>query len=230
MDKKAKNITIFLLGILPALFAQIIGAYFYFIAFAGTGFAQILYAGVKVFIFAWPIFWYFVAFKPAKFENRDLKCSIFWGMVTGLLIGGVILDSYFLFRDYFDSYHGVFYEKVRDFNIESYYLYVGIVFSIFHSLLEEYYWRWFVLKGLMLKMPFWPAAIIGSAAFAGHHYIVLSQFFDPVMTGIFGTAVGVGGLIWCYLYKTYGSIIGPWISHFWVDRGLVLVGYYVMFA
>ena len=46
---------------------------------------------------------------------------------------------------------------------------VGLFYSLVHSLLEEYYWRWFVFRGLRRHLNLWPAIAISSVAFMGHH-------------------------------------------------------------
>ena len=100
-------------------------------------------------------------------------------------------------------------------------------YSLFHSLLEEYYWRWFVFRQLRRLVPLWPAIVVSALGFMGHHVIVLSEFFKeaPWLAWLFSSAVAVGGVFWAWLYERTGSLFGPWLSHLLIDAGIFWVGY-----
>src|SRR5690606_430375 len=57
------------------------------------------------------------------------------------------------------------------------YIALGLFYSLVHSLLEEYYWRWFVFGQLRRLVDLWPAIVISALGFTAHHVIVLSTFF-----------------------------------------------------
>jgi uncharacterized protein len=104
---------------------------------------------------------------------------------------------------------------------------VGLFYSLVHSLLEEYYWRWFVFRGLRRHLNLWPAIAISSIAFMGHHVVVLGTYFgwDSFWTYFFSIATAVGGAFWAWLYERSGSIYGPWASHLLMDAGIFGLGY-----
>ena len=57
------------------------------------------------------------------------------------------------------------------------YVVLAAFLAVVHSLLEEYYWRWFVF-GRLRRLVSSPAAIlISSLAFMAHHVVVLGRFF-----------------------------------------------------
>jgi len=95
-----------------------------------------------------------------------------------------------------------------------------------HSLLEEYYWRWFVFGRLarLLKKR-WVPYVLASLGFAGHHYIVLGAFLPIWSAALLGSCVGLMGVVWCWLYRRQGSLAGCWISHLMADAAIVYVGY-----
>jgi membrane protease YdiL (CAAX protease family) len=108
------------------------------------------------------------------------------------------------------------------------FLAVALFVAIPHSLLEEYYWRWFVYGGLRRYLPLGAAMVLSSLAFMAHHVIILSVY----LPGQFGTLVvpfslGVasGGIVWCWLYDRTGTLYAPWISHLIVDAALMILGY-----
>jgi len=97
-----------------------------------------------------------------------------------------------------------------------------------HSLLEEYYWRWFVFGGLRQFMPLVPAMVLSSLAFMAHHVVVLyvylpGKFLTAVLP--FSLAIAVGGAVWAFLYERSGSIWSPWLSHLVIDAGIFVIGW-----
>jgi membrane protease YdiL (CAAX protease family) len=119
--------------------------------------------------------------------------------------------------------------KVSEFGIDTAWEYALLAgfYSLAHSLLEEYYWRWFVfgqLRGLSRPLP---AVAVSAAAFAGHHVIVLSAYFGgwTLGTALLSAAVGAGGIFWAWLYERSGSLLGPWLSHLLIDAGIFWIGY-----
>lgn len=100
---------------------------------------------------------------------------------------------------------------------------------IINSLIEEFYWRYFVFNGLKTKFSYIPAAIIGSIGFTLHHIIILSQYFSISFNIILGSIIGIAGFIWCMTLQKSNSIIGPWISHIIADLIIIIIGYRLIF-
>jgi membrane protease YdiL (CAAX protease family) len=119
--------------------------------------------------------------------------------------------------------------KIGGYGIDSVWEYAILAgfYCVFHSLLEEYYWRWFVFRQLRRLVPLWPAIIISALGFMGHHVIVLAEFFKETLwlAWLLSSAVAVGGVFWAWLYERTGSIFGPWLSHFLIDAGIFWIGY-----
>jgi membrane protease YdiL (CAAX protease family) len=155
----------------------------------------------------------------------------------GLLVAGSGLALYFgAFRHHhlFRNASVQIAEKIARFgaNEASRYFVVVALLTVVHSLLEEYYWRWFVFGGLTAHLAFWPAAVLSSLAFMAYHVIDLSVFFPGKLFSIvlpLGTCVAVGGIAWCWLYSHARSIYAPWISHLIIDAAIMGVGYDLLF-
>ena len=77
-------------------------------------------------------------------------------------------------------------------------------------------------------MSFSAAAILGSIAFAAHHLVVTAQFFPFAFAFFLSICVGIGGMLWCWLYHRQGTLAGAWISHLIADAGLMTVGHYLL--
>ncbi len=107
------------------------------------------------------------------------------------------------------------------------YVAVGVFYSLCHSALEEYYWRWFVFGQLRSRLRLVSAVAISSLAFMAHHVILLATYFgwSSPWTYVFSLSVAAGGTVWAWLYERSGSLAGPWLSHLVVDAAIFLVGY-----
>jgi membrane protease YdiL (CAAX protease family) len=112
-----------------------------------------------------------------------------------------------------------------------------VVFACFvtvpHSLLEEYYWRWFVFGRLRRVVARGWAIGLSSLGFAAFHVFPLNaylsgHFFSAVLP--FTACVAAGGAIWAWLYERTGSVYAPWLSHLIVDASLFVVGYDLFFV
>jgi membrane protease YdiL (CAAX protease family) len=99
-----------------------------------------------------------------------------------------------------------------------------------NSVVEEYVYRWFVLRQLRAFMPAtW--AVFGSAAiFTVHHVVAMSRYLDPWTTTISSLGVFNAGAIWCWLYLRYRSIWPGWISHAVADVAVFVIGGWLLFG
>lgn len=106
--------------------------------------------------------------------------------------------------------------------------------TLVHSLLEEYYWRWFAFGRLRRVARPATALVLSSLAFMLYHMVLLAEFFPGgagfVLAGLpFGLCTGVGAALWAWLYQRSGSIVVPWLCHLIVDAALFVVGYDLYF-
>ena len=111
------------------------------------------------------------------------------------------------------------------------YLALGGFYSLVHSFLEEYYFRWFVFGRARRLTGFVAAALMSAVSFMAHHVIVLAVFFGPSPHTLFlSFSIAIGGVLWAYHYERSGSLLGPWISHMLVDAGIFAVGYHMLYV
>jgi membrane protease YdiL (CAAX protease family) len=119
--------------------------------------------------------------------------------------------------------------KVRDLGLDSLWKYsaVAVFYAFAHSLLEEYYWRWFVYGQLQrMVRPSW-AVGISSLGFMAHHVVLLGTFFGwgTPLTYVLSLGVAIGGAFWAWLYTSSRSLFAPWLSHMLVDIAIFVIGY-----
>lgn len=113
--------------------------------------------------------------------------------------------------------------KISDLGIGSFVLFAAL-FSVVHSLFEEYYWRWFAL-GAGKKIIGSSAALVTSAAFGLHHIIILSQLFPLWFAIVGGMVTMLAGFMWCWMTVNSNSILPAWISHLFADATIMYIGW-----
>jgi membrane protease YdiL (CAAX protease family) len=209
--------------------------YFVILTSAPAAIQQTAYAVGKSIQFALPAVWIYLV-RRERFEWIRPTRS---GLLPNVLFGGAVvvlmMGLYHLWLNpsgYLapgsDAGEEVL-DKVQGFGVANVGNYAALAafYAIIHSGLEEYYWRWFVFGGLRRMMPLRSAIALSSAGFMLHHVILLGTYFDWALlpTALFSLAVGIGGIVWAWLYHRSGSVFGPWIGHLLIDAGIFLVGY-----
>jgi membrane protease YdiL (CAAX protease family) len=109
----------------------------------------------------------------------------------------------------------------------------AVFITVPHSLIEEYYWRWFVLGRLRRWLAAGPALALSAAGFAAHHVLLLSIYFPErfwLAVLPLSLCVVAGGVFWGWLYLRTGSLPAVWLSHLIVDAAVFVVVYDLFFA
>ena len=99
-----------------------------------------------------------------------------------------------------------------------------------NSLLEEYVWRWFVMRQAERLVGSHWAIALSAAGFTLHHVLAMATYFDARMTAVASLGVFSGGCIWSFCYVKYRSILPGYASHAIVDLVIFLIGYRVLFC
>lgn len=226
---------------LALLFAMIfpsIMTWLYFQALAGGGgqinrVQQGAYVGGKFIQFAFPIvFVWFASGRVPRLERMTMS-GVGLGLAFGLLVVGVILGVYFGFlRDspLLASMPRTLRHKLEEFGVATPggFLALCVFVAAIHSLLEEYYWRWFVFGRMRELLGVEGAIGLSSVGFMAHHVIVLDAYLpDQFWSGVvpFSLGVAVGGAFWAWLYQRSGTLLGPWLSHLIIDTSLFVIGW-----
>ncbi len=201
-----------------------------------TGTQQKIYLIVKIIQFAFPAVWtYFALHEPLRTRQPTLK-GVLMGIAFGCVVAGagiVVFNAYLRGTPTFASAAELMQRKIGAFGINSAakYFVLASFYSLFHSLLEEYYWRWFVFQQLERVAPLGIAIAISGLAFTLHHIVVLAVYFQgqPWLIATFASAIAIGGFFWAWLYHRSGSIFDTWLSHLLIDAGLFFgVGYQLL--
>ena len=213
--------------------------YFHLLAGHAPRLQQSAYGLGKILQFSFPMIW--VAFGlrlsvwraglPPLERKLSSAASVGFGLVmAALVVAGMFAIYRWLFPyDLVESLRASVTARVRGFSVDNWQKFaaLGLFYALVHSLLEEYYFRWFVFGRLRHLISFVPAMIISGLAFMSHHVIVLAHYFDGLSaeTVLLSLAIAVGGAIWAWQYERSRSLLGPWLSHLLVDAGIFLIGY-----
>lgn len=211
--------------------------YFYILADYSDATQKFGMSAGKVVQFGMPIFW-LVVIRRWKNDWRRPNAD---GMLLGLMFGVVI------FAIAVGVYHGWLKNtapmqqaaieinaKVAGMGLSSpmAFIALAVFYTVCHSLLEEYYWRWFVFGMLRQRMAVSAAIVLSSLGFMSHHVLVLAKFFGwaSIGTWFFSLSVAVGGAVWAWQYQKTGRLYSAWLGHALVDAAIFTIGYSMLTA
>lgn len=201
-----------------------------------AGIQQAIYSIAKVVQFGFPAVWVLAVLKHRPHWHRPITRGLGMGVIFGLAVAGAMVALYMLWlrdSDLFRPAQAEIVDKIQGMQLAKPWRFglLGVFYSLVHSLLEEYYWRWFVFGQLRRYCSLGFAIGVSSLGFAAHHVIVLATYFgvtEPVVW-LFSAAIAVGGAVWAWLYERSGSLLGPWMSHLIVDAAIFAIGYSIAF-
>ena len=226
--------------IFPSLVTYV---YFNLLADSAPLLQQSAYGIGKTLQFALPVVWVWFFYRHRlsfKREVRDgsdqpaTKPGIGLGIGFGLLVAVsmvVLFQVVLAGSPAGERLAGMVKDKIDSMGLASVgmYIAIGVFYTVFHSFMEEYYWRWFVYD---LAKRFYSrvgANVISSIGFAAHHVILLAFFFgwDSPWTYVLSTAIAVGGVVWAWMYERDRTLWSAWVSHGIVDAGIFTLGYFI---
>src|SRR5262249_33633196 len=139
--------------------------------------AQLAYGIGKLIQFALPIayVWYFDS-GELRLTGPTVRGLLF-GFGFGLVVALAMLGLYFGGLDpsrLFAETRAKVYRLLRDMDwaTPGRYLLLGVFYAVVHSLLEEYYWRWFAFGRLRRYLPLGAAIALSAIGFTAHHVVI----------------------------------------------------------
>lgn len=175
--------------------------------------------------------------RREQFDRPTYQHSALVGLLFGIVVAGAMFAIFFsvlLPNAIMVGPREEALKKVSGFGLNSpaALIGLGVFYSLVHSAMEEYYWRWFIFRELHERMNLAPAAIISGLGFMSHHVLVLAKYFgwNSPLTWLFSLGIAIGGSIWALIYRRFGTILGPWLSHLLVDAAIFAIGYHLLFV
>ena len=193
----------------------------------GTG----LWAAAKVWMVALPLLWLLrVDRKPLRW-SPPTKAGLAAGALVGVVAAALIFAVFGLWGAAWIDPTGMrsILEPVG-LTSKGIYLAAAAYWILCNSILEEYVYRWFIFKRAKTLWGSRWAVVASAAAFVLHHAIVLSIYFDWRVTVLACAGIFVGGVLWSMLYRKYGNIWAPYVSHAIIDVAVFAVGWVLLFG
>jgi membrane protease YdiL (CAAX protease family) len=222
-------------GLALALLLPSVLTWCYFVALAESPRAtqQAVYALGKIVQFGFPLaFVVLVAREPVQFRWR-WRSGLHEGVLSGIVIMAFIIGLWSVLARtgatlVVDLVPNVS-AKIASLGVATPLRYASLTlfYSVVHTFLEEYYWRWFVFARLRRRTSLNLSIALSSVGFMAHHIIVMGVYAgrSSPYTYIFSVAVAIGGAYWAWLYERSKTLVAPWVSHFFVDVAIFGVGY-----
>lgn len=210
--------------------------YFVFMNGQETSSQNTVFSVLKAIQFSFPAIFVFLVCR----ESIELPVWKKPAIKVGLIFGGMILVAALLLyfcilkgsAPYFHLKSKVL-GKVQGFGLNSIWAYAAFAtfYSLVHSAMEEYYWRWFVYKRLTRTISDPLAIAVSSLGFMAHHVVIMVVFFGLTspLAYLLSMGVAVGGGVWAWLYGRSGNFVAVWVSHAIIDMGLFIIGYDLIF-
>lgn len=212
----------------------------YFLPENPTLWHQILYILTKSFTLAAPfLFWKKLGApnwknflkvldgtSPTKRRFTSLSPGVLRGMALGLAMGLVVEVAYrCLSLETQVSALIRIQQKITSMGISEHFWLYAILLSLAHSLLEEFYWRFFLFNAwkkfssnkLLINLT-------SALSFALHHFVVAVFYFKD-LGYLLGFGVMIGAIIWQFTYEKEKNLKAVWISHIVIDVVLMSFGF-----
>jgi membrane protease YdiL (CAAX protease family) len=187
-------------------------------ALAGT----VIWLLCKVAIILFPALWHSkvdageFGYSPLNPENRTK--AIAEGCAAGLAISAIILLAYRLAGPLIDPNSTG--DQLRAIGLDS----LGVVIAallfwiFFNSIVEEYVYRWFIIRQwISLSGNQTTAILVSASIFSLHHIVGLALISGALVAVVGGIGVFGGGVIFSWLYLRHESIWPAWIAHAFAD-------------
>ena len=216
-------------------------AYFYWLSHTAASTQQSVFGIGKLIQFGFPLAWTATFYRHRirdffkRSETSDSKRWLLIAVGFGIFVIAAMLGMYFLVLNGSaagETLTANATAKISDLGVShwSQYAAVGLFYCVCHSLLEEYYWRWFVYDGLKNYMPTMAANVLSGVGFMAHHVVLLSVYFGLTspLTWLCSASIALGGIVWAWMYESSGRLRWPWISHAIVDAGIFTLGYFLV--
>ncbi|MGD9253392.1 MAG: type II CAAX endopeptidase family protein [Holophagae bacterium] len=190
-----------------------------------------VFAAAKIWLLAFPAFWHLVVERGRLSWSPTTREGLLAGLATGIAMAAAIVLGAWAF-----NVPGMDTEPLRmevgEMGLDTPLAYLaGAASWVFmNSVMEEYVYRWFVLRQCEALMAKWPAIGLAATIFTAHHVIAVSQYLEPGFTVLASFGVFFGGAVWSWLYFRYRSIWPGWLSHAIADVAVFGLGWYLLFG
>lgn len=194
-------------------------------------------AASRLWMLAFPVCWTLRVERRRPKMTGPTRLGMLAGIVTGVVIALVMLGVYLLVADSIDLDRLRARARATGFDDPVRFgLMLGFI-VLLNSLLEEYVWRWFVVRQVEGALPesigdrmrTGLAVVIAAGLFTVHHVVALVAWVDISLAILGSVGVFLGALIWSALFAYDRSLWPAYVSHVMADLAILAIGYDVLF-
>ena len=189
------------------------------------------WAAAKLWLFGLPVLWHLLVDRQRLSISPARQGGFGVAVLTGTLAAAGIASGYLLIG------HRVIEAALIRKTLEPIgltrpqtYIALSVYWIVINSVLEEYVFRWFIMR--KCERLIGPAAAIAASAaiFVVHHSIAMAAYFPWWINLLASAAIFTAGAVWSWLYVRYRSIWVPYISHAIADVAIFALGGWLIFG
>jgi membrane protease YdiL (CAAX protease family) len=176
------------------------------------------------------VVWIFCIEKKRPERKKTEAGGFKIGLISGLAISGFVLGAAVLMgKNFIDG--DFFREMMTQAGLNRKTVYVGaMLYWVFvNSILEEYVWRWFVVRQFSSLFKPTGAIVLSALGFTLHHILAMQVYFSWPLTLVCSFFIFIGGTWWSWMFLRYKTIWPGWVSHALVDIAVFGYGYLLIF-
>lgn len=219
-----------ILSLLLLIPAPSVGVLFGMILFPdmiiGTG----LFVLSKIWMLLFPAIWFLGVERHLPARGKTAPGGYRMGLVSGLMISAFVVGAALLSRPWIDG--DFFKEMMATVGLDNKSLYLGAAayWILVNSVLEEYVWRWFVVRQFERVLSRTAGIVASAFCFTLHHYLAMQVYFSSTVALVCSLFIFIGGVWWSWMFVRYKTIWPGWVSHALVDIAVFGAGYYLIFG
>ncbi len=210
--------------------APSIGVLFGMVLFPDSSLGKGVFLFSKIWLLLLPALWLFFLEGHKMPRSHTQPGGFRMGWISGLfisafIIGGAVLGRQWIDRDFFR-------EMMAQIGLDNRVLYLwgAAYWVLVNSVLEEYVWRWFVVRQFSKLFHPTGAVLASGLGFTVHHFIAMQVYFSPAIAALCTFFIFIGGVWWSWMFVRYRTIWPGWLSHALVDITVFGVGYVLIFS
>lgn len=190
---------------------------------------EIAFAVAKTWVLGFPLAWLFYSQRRISWPPISVQ-GLGMGFATGIIMFAVIVAAYIGFGSTtIDPIE--FKSAMQEVGLlhRNKFVLMALYWTFINALLEEYFWRWFIVSRAQSFLTKKGAIVLSALGFVAHHFLAMSLYFDLPTTLLACVGIFVAGIVWSALYLRYRNIFASYLSHIFADAAIFGIGYYVLF-
>lgn len=219
-----------LISLILLIPAPSIGVLFGMVLFPDSPLGKAIFIVSKVWLLLLPALWFFFLDGHKMPRSHTEPGGFRVGLISGLAISAFVVGGALLGRQWIDG--DFFREMIAQVGLDNRLLYLGgaAYWVLINSVLEEYVWRWFVVRQFSKLFHPTGAVLASGLGFTVHHFLAMQVYFSPAIAALCTVFIFIGGVWWSWMFVRYKTIWPGWLSHALVDIAVFGAGYWLLFS